>query len=444
MRNKVFALFVTGMLMMLLSGCKKDTCAIEGCINEVYKSGLCPDHYVQVNLMVNGDSTNNDSSSSGNINTTNIGTSAGDAGTSYDANASSNETKTVHEAYLDEICKISNDIVSDVEISSVYLDVKKYAICIRNNGHKAIPLPTGNDWLIVMKNGVDEYVPSLITEKGIKSFVIKEGDVLNPNEKIYLVPECDAIPEFINSTSTFMYELTFNANLYGEDFVLHLVTKEDAKKGSGSKKNQAASNNSSNNNSLGKVEITQNELNQLSEMSSRFYDDVSKLYDIQKVSYSACVINGNDAIIYINYDYGFGNAQYVMTKVPKSNGVTDIYSIELFDYLTYFDSEDQWLVIYGYEGMKQDIHFFHYDTDLNKLRYDLVVNYDIDTMEYSYSLTNVNGETITTTDRKKAEDFIKQNIGPNAVYFNDEGAVFLKGDGPVLYSSIEEAIKNAQ
>lgn len=46
MRKVLLALLA--MMMVLLVGCgKKEICTVDGCTQEVYKDGLCADHYVE-------------------------------------------------------------------------------------------------------------------------------------------------------------------------------------------------------------------------------------------------------------------------------------------------------------------------------------------------------------------------------------------------------------
>lgn len=51
MKNRILALLLVA-VAVLICGCsaKKDTCSVDGCSQEVYKNGLCADHYVDVAL----------------------------------------------------------------------------------------------------------------------------------------------------------------------------------------------------------------------------------------------------------------------------------------------------------------------------------------------------------------------------------------------------------
>ena len=50
-KNRILALLLVA-VAVLICGCsaKKDTCSVDGCSQEVYKNGLCADHYVDVAL----------------------------------------------------------------------------------------------------------------------------------------------------------------------------------------------------------------------------------------------------------------------------------------------------------------------------------------------------------------------------------------------------------
>lgn len=51
MKNRILALLLVA-VAVLICGCsaKKDTCSVDGCSQEVYKDGLCADHYVDAAL----------------------------------------------------------------------------------------------------------------------------------------------------------------------------------------------------------------------------------------------------------------------------------------------------------------------------------------------------------------------------------------------------------